>query len=65
MEPKAEYAMQTADGAWRVEIVKRGRSQWYRIIHDDSVLDWLTIAAVQRLLGEAGVSLADLSETAA
>jgi bifunctional non-homologous end joining protein LigD len=52
--------MQTPDGAWRVEIVKRGQSQWYRIVHLDSVVDWLSIAAVQRLLGEAGVDLADL-----
>jgi hypothetical protein len=65
VEPKVEYAMQTPDGAWRVEIVKRGLSQWYRIVHDDSVLDWLSIATVQRLLGEAGEDLADLTEAAA
>jgi len=57
--------MQTPDGAWRVEIVKRGQTQWYRIIHDDSVLDWLSIAAVQRILAEAGVDIADLDEAAA
>ena len=54
--------MQTPDGDWRVEIVKRGQSQWYRIVHLDSVVDWLSIAAVQRLLGEAGVDLADLED---
>jgi len=54
--------MQTPDGVWRIEIIKRGRTQWYRIIHDDNVLDWLSIAAVQRLLGEAGVDMADLAE---
>ena len=59
------YAMQTPDGAWRVEIVKRGQTQWYRIIHDDSVLDWLSIAAVQRILAEAGVDIADLDQAAA
>ena len=62
MEPKVEFAMQTPDGVWRIEIIKRGRTQWYRIIHDDNVLDWLSIAAVQRLLGEAGVDMADLAE---
>ena len=36
--------MQTPDGDWRVEIVKRGQSQWYRIVHLDSVVDWLSIA---------------------
>jgi hypothetical protein len=30
------------------------------IVYGDSCLGWLTIAAVQRLLGEVGVSLADL-----
>ena len=58
------YAMQTPDGAWRVEIVKRGRSQWYRIVHGDNVLDWLSIAAVQRILGEAGIDMADLDVAA-
>jgi hypothetical protein len=65
VEPKVVYAMQTADGAWRVEIVKRGRAEWYRLVHDGNVLDWLSIGAVQRLLGEAGVNMADLSEAAA
>ena len=54
--------MQTPDGAWRVEVVKRGRSRWYRIINDDNELDWLSIAAVERILGEAGIDLADLQE---
>ena len=57
--------MQTPDGAWRVEIVKRGRTQWYRIVHDGNVIDWLSIAAVQRILGEAGVDMAGLVDTAA
>jgi hypothetical protein len=57
--------MRTPDGAWRVEIVKRGRTQWYRVVHKDNVVDWLSIAAVQRILGEAGVDMAELSDTAA
>jgi hypothetical protein len=65
VEPKVQYAMQTDDGAWRVEIVKRGRTQWYRVVHEDNVLDWLSIAAVQRILGEAGIDMADLGEAAA
>jgi hypothetical protein len=55
-------AMQTPDGAWRVEVVRRGRTHWYRIVHGDNQLDWLTIAAVGRILGEAGIDLADLVE---
>lgn len=65
VEAKVRYAMQTPDGAWRVEIVTRGRSEWYRIVQGDNVLDWLTITAVQRILGEAGIGMADLDEAAA
>ena len=54
--------MQTPDGAWRVEIVKRGRTQWYRIIHHDDDLDWLSIAAVRRLFGEFDIDMADLED---
>jgi bifunctional non-homologous end joining protein LigD len=50
-----EGVMQTPDGAWRVEVVRRGRSRWYRVVHGDQVLDWLSIAAVERILDEAGV----------
>jgi hypothetical protein len=57
-----EYAMQTPDGAWRVEVVKRGRGRWYRIVQGDNHLDWLSIAAVHRILGEAGIDLADLTK---
>lgn len=57
--------MQTPDGAWRVEVVRRGGSQWYRVVHGDSVVDWLSIAAVQRILDEAGIDMADLADTAA
>jgi hypothetical protein len=32
-------AMQTPDGAWRVEVVRRGRTHWYRIVHRDNQLD--------------------------
>jgi bifunctional non-homologous end joining protein LigD len=61
---KVEGAMQTPDGAWRVEIVRRGRTHWYRIVHGDEVHDWLSITAVERILADAGVrldSLIDLS----
>jgi hypothetical protein len=52
---EVEGAMQTPDGAWRVEVVRRGRTRWYRIVHREDVLDWLSIAAVERILDEAGV----------
>lgn len=55
-------AMATADGRWRVEAVQRGRQQFYRLIHGDNVIDGLAIATVTRLLAEAGIDLADLTE---
>jgi hypothetical protein len=52
--------MQTPDGAWRVEVVRRGRTRWYRIVHGEEVLDWLSIAAVERILAEHGVNRDEL-----
>jgi hypothetical protein len=57
-----EGALQTPDGACRVEIVKRGQARWYRVVHGDNVVDWLSIAAVERVLAEAGVDMAVLVE---
>lgn len=57
---QVEGAMQSPDGRWRVEIVRRGRSRWYRLIAGDSEIDWLSITAVQRLLADAGVDLGTL-----
>ncbi|MEU4693865.1 non-homologous end-joining DNA ligase [Actinoplanes sp. NPDC023714] len=59
-----EGALQTADGRWRVEVIRRDEQRWYRLRHDDSTLDGLDLAAVERLLSEAGVDLADLSREA-
>lgn len=58
-------AMQTPDGAWRVEIVRRGQTHWYRILHGESEIDWLSIAAVERILSEAGIDMADLVQITA
>lgn len=56
--------MQTPDGVWRVEVVRRRgqRTRWYRIVRgdDDVVLDWPAIGSVQHILTEAGVDLATL-----
>ncbi|MBU2667040.1 non-homologous end-joining DNA ligase [Actinoplanes bogorensis] len=58
-------AMQTRDGQWRVEAVRRGKQDFYRLIHGDNIIDGLAIATVERLLDEAGVHLADLVDGAA
>ena len=52
--------MQTADGEWRVDLVTRGKSTWYRLVHGDDVIDWLSIATVERILAKAGVDMGDL-----
>jgi hypothetical protein len=57
MDAVIGYAMQTPDGAWRVEVVKRRCSRWYRLVNGDNELDWLSIAAVHRLLAEAGIEV--------
>ena len=55
-------AMETPDGEWRVEIIRMPGTKdfWYRVIHGENVIDWLSIAQVDRILSEAGVNLADL-----
>ncbi len=59
---KATTVLTTADRCWRVEIVQHGRSCWYRLRHDGNEIDWLSIAAVKRILSEAGVNMAELIE---
>jgi hypothetical protein len=59
-EGEVEGAMVTPDGAWRVEVVRRGRTRWYRVVHGDEVIDWLSIAAVERILADAGVDRSSL-----
>lgn len=60
-------AMQTPDGAWRVEPYRRPRtsnSWWYRLVDPahDNVIEGLSIAGVGRLLTEMGYDVADLVE---
>ena len=63
-------AMQTPDGAWRVEPYRRprtGNSWWYRLVdpaHANMIED-LTIAGVERLLTQMGYEMADLVDVPA
>jgi bifunctional non-homologous end joining protein LigD len=59
---QVEGAFETPDGRWRVEVVRRGRDRFYRLLHGGNVIDGLFIASVQRLLAEDGIDLADLIE---
>ncbi|GAA3943162.1 hypothetical protein [Actinoplanes auranticolor] len=54
--------MQTRDRQWRVEAVRPGERDYFRLIHGDNIVDGLVIASLQRLLAEAGVDMADLVE---
>lgn len=69
MEVLVEGAMQTPDGLWRVEIVRRRgqNTRWYRIVRgdDDAVLEWRSISAVERILDEAGVDRSTLTPVVA
>lgn len=56
--------MCTPDGEWRVEIVRRGRTRWYRVVHGDHVHDWLSISGVERILTEAGIDMGTLHAAA-
>jgi hypothetical protein len=57
-------AIQTPDGAWRVEVYRKPRTSdwWYRLVNDerDNTIADLTIGTVERLLEEMGYHLADL-----
>ncbi|MER7009613.1 hypothetical protein ABT297_42135 [Dactylosporangium sp. NPDC000555] len=56
-------AMQTPGGEWRVEVVRhQSGSKWYRLIHGDNVVDFLTIGRVAELLAQAGVDMSELAE---
>jgi bifunctional non-homologous end joining protein LigD len=56
-------AMQTAGGDWRVEVVRhQSGSRWYRLIHHDNAVDFLTIGRVAELLAQAGVDMGELTE---
>jgi bifunctional non-homologous end joining protein LigD len=56
--------MQTPDGRWRVDILRRGDAQWYRVRHDGNEFDWLELADVERVLSGAGVDLGRLQPDA-
>lgn len=59
VEPIVEGVLQSADGYWRVEVVKFGRNdRWYRISHAATVVhERASIAVVQRILGDAYATL--------
>jgi bifunctional non-homologous end joining protein LigD len=59
---KIRGALETLDGAWRVEVVQQGAQMFYRVSGGEQVTEKLPIASVIRILGEAGIDMADLVE---
>ncbi len=55
-------AMQTPDAAWRVEVVQQGSRKFYQLVHDGVTIEWLSIATVERILGEEGYDIGELIE---
>lgn len=51
---RVEGVLATPDGYWRVEVVRDGRRQWYRVWYASTVVEeQASIATVERVLGEA------------
>ena len=57
---QVEGAYRTRDGRWRIEVVRRGRDQFFRVLHGENIVDGLDIAMVEELLEQADVSMAAL-----
>jgi hypothetical protein len=56
--------MRTTDGRWQVDVIRRDKHRWYRIRHDDNLIDHLTIDQVEAILAAGGVDLSTLTEQA-
>jgi hypothetical protein len=63
MDPVVEGTLQTPDGYWRVQVVRYGRSRWYRVSHATTVLEErASLGTVQRILGNAMATLEPVEE---
>jgi bifunctional non-homologous end joining protein LigD len=58
-----EGSMQTPDGRWHVDVMRRADSRWYRVRHLDNEFDWLDLPDVERILTQAGTDLSQLVPT--
>lgn len=59
-------ALKSPDGRLRVEVVQKGAQVGYRLWRDGAIwTQWTGIGAVEHLLQQEGVSMADLIEAAA
>jgi bifunctional non-homologous end joining protein LigD len=62
---EVEGALQTPDGQWQVDVVRRGDGQFFRLLHNGSVVDGLTIDGLEQVLTEAGIDMSALVEVRA
>lgn len=62
LPPQVAGAMQTSDGRWRVEVVDNGSARWYRLVHNEDTVDWLSLPDVERLLDRAGIDMGRLRD---
>jgi bifunctional non-homologous end joining protein LigD len=60
--PEVRGAMETPDGRWRVEVIRRGDAESFRIVHGDNVVEGLDIDGVQELLARRGVDMHQLRQ---
>jgi bifunctional non-homologous end joining protein LigD len=56
-EPEIAYAMVSSDRRVRVEIIRRGEAQFFRVLYGDSVLEGLDIKAVEALMTQLGIEM--------
>jgi hypothetical protein len=46
---------QTPDGTWLVLTVRGGQNHWFRILHDDDVIDALSAESMATIMDAAGI----------
>jgi bifunctional non-homologous end joining protein LigD len=55
-----EGSMQTPDGHWHVDVMRRADHRWYRVRHLDNEFDWLDLPDVEHILTQAGTDISQL-----
>ena len=56
--PTVEGTLVSADGYWRVDVVRHGRNRFYRVTYANTVLlEYGTIGIVEHMLGDAFATL--------
>lgn len=56
--------METPDGRWRVEVARQGDVRWYRVVHEDNIIDGLDLPDLEKILAKAKVEMHTLAKPA-